>query len=131
VDFRLDLLKEIASFNLRDSYTAYADDEIRQRVTMLPIDLVPLTRAAVGLESTDEAKEIVAARGYRDRSKDDTADELLRAAITTLEARVATEYRRPVLSPNYRSERAVSSGDAFRIVCPRGDLNTDNPRIGQ
>ena len=99
VDFRLDLLKEIASFNLRGSHVAYADEEIRQRATMLPIELVPLTRAAVGLESTDDAKDVVAAKGYRDRSMDDIADELLRAATTTLEARSINGVSQPSPDP--------------------------------
>ena len=54
---------------------------------MLPIDLVQLTRAAEGLESTEEARDIVESRGDRDKVKDEIADELLQAVTTTLDAR--------------------------------------------
>lgn len=84
VEFQLDLLKELASLNLRGMSTAYADGEIRQGAKMLPTELVPLTCAAVGLESTDDAKAIVLSKGHRGHSREEIAEELLQAVETAL-----------------------------------------------
>lgn len=96
MEFRLNLLKEIASFNGLAN-----DHEMRVRAEMLPIDLIPLTRTFVGLESTQRAKgHLRSLRAARVNIRDDViADELLQAISTSLTLEVSPEYHAPNSGP--------------------------------
>lgn len=100
VEVRLDLLKAIASFDLRGISTAYADAEIRQRAKMLPTALVPLARAAVHLESTKAATELVSSRGPSGQLREGIAEELLQVVTATLSPKGSPEDP----EPNCRAE---------------------------
>ena len=89
VDHRLDLLKELAEENEKPSNVAFVDASIKIRARMLPIDLVPLTRAAMGLESTDDAVQEVRegrleGNTARMSMRQAIADELVAAIEATL-----------------------------------------------
>lgn len=91
VEFQLDLLKELASFNLHSN-----DFEMRLRAEMLRPDLFPLTRKHLRLESTPEAADFL--RRLRAAGqvpvRDESADELQQAISTSLEARSITGVSR-------------------------------------
>jgi hypothetical protein len=52
VEFRLGLLKETEDHNARTLFVGM-DKEVRRRATLLPVDLIPVTRAVYGLATTD------------------------------------------------------------------------------
>jgi hypothetical protein len=88
VEFRLGLLKEIASAN-----RLYNDDDMRLRAAMLPPDLIPLTRAFLGLESTQRAEgHLASLRAARLVIRDVIADEFPEAVSTSLSLEVSPQY---------------------------------------
>ena len=61
IDFELDVLKDLAEYNLLDDSVFGARARFVLLASTLPADLVPLSRAAVDLDSTTNAKDHVRA----------------------------------------------------------------------
>ena len=95
IEFRLGLLKEIASSNHQSN-----DFEMRLRAEMLPTDLIPLTRAHLRLESTQAAEDhLMSLRNERIPVRDEIAHELQQAVSTSLRLEVSREYQGPGSNP--------------------------------
>lgn len=62
IDFQLDVLRDLANHNLRGENVGWTGPEYRVLAALLPPDLVPLSRAVIGLASTPEAVATVQAR---------------------------------------------------------------------
>jgi hypothetical protein len=96
IDFELGLLSDLAEHNEKGSNFSGRDKRMRTLALMLPTDTVPLTRAAFGLPTTENAteraaKERAAAREQQqslpDYMKDAIAAELLAAVTAKLRER--------------------------------------------
>ncbi|MBG0830530.1 hypothetical protein HS041_22470 [Planomonospora sp. ID67723] len=59
IDFELGILAELAELNANEEMGNNRTIRIGTKASMLPIDMIPITRAAVKLESTPEAEKIV------------------------------------------------------------------------
>jgi hypothetical protein len=73
IDFELDILVDLAEANAAEQVGTIRDTRLSTRSAMLPRDLLPITRAAVNLESSPEAEKLV---------EDQVADKLRNAMIT-------------------------------------------------
>lgn len=103
VEFRLHVLRELAEANIRSSNVSFASETVRVLASMLPRDLVPLTRAACNLPTTTEAKQrmssisIPGGSSSRDVMKPAVDQEIASAIQATLRLRsgqVSAEYQK-------------------------------------
>lgn len=85
IDFQLEVLRELAEFNLKGNNVAWAGSQFKILAAMLPIDLVPLARACVGLPSSPEAENSAYAAtgntsgGPREHRRNEIEIEILQA----------------------------------------------------
>lgn len=66
IDFQLGVIRELAQLNLRPGGSAVEIGHLKLLASMLPVELVPITRAVAGIETTWAAGE----------ERDRTAEEL-------------------------------------------------------
>ena len=96
IDFELDTLSELAEYNEKTSNVHGRDARMKTLAAMLPAELIPLTRAAVGLPSTAEGEEQVSKERPRaaeihgsvsDYMKQTLAEEILQTVASKLRER--------------------------------------------
>jgi hypothetical protein len=110
----------------RSSTVSFADEEIRQAARMLPVDLIPLTRAAMLLPSTDPAAATIKDAHEPGITRREAARKLITAELEEAIERTLAEgpsIRSGFGPRNVQGPEPLTCRNSGPLACARGDLN--------